>query len=65
MNNKKEILFKIAVLCAYIFTNFILSLFMYALLKQIRFNQWAIVFLCVICSHWLIGEVLKIVGVRK
>lgn len=62
----KEVL-KICYFCAYIFVMFILTITIYTILKQINFNEYVIAFLCVVCSHWLIGEVLKIIkkGIKQ
>lgn len=61
--NKKVL--KVCCFCGYVFVMFILTITIYTILKQIHFNEYVIAFLCAICSHWLIGEVLKIVGGRK
>lgn len=62
---KQDILLRFCWFLYYVFVLFMLSLTIYLIMRQMNFNHYAIAFLCVICSHWLIGEVLKIIKGEK
>lgn len=62
---KKEILSRVCWFICYVLVLFMLSLAIYLIMRKMNFNHYAIAFLCAICSHWLIGEVLKIIKGEK
>lgn len=62
---KQEIVPKVCWLLFYVLLLFMLSMIIYLIMRQMNFNRYAVAFLCVTCSHWLIGDFLRIIKGEK